>query len=37
MLELYQDTLVDLLIPKQAKRAKLEIKKDSKVNLTLNT
>ncbi|XP_023767429.1 kinesin-like protein KIN-14E [Lactuca sativa] len=35
MLELYQDTLVDLLIPKQAKRAKLEIKKDSKGMVTV--
>ncbi|KAK2967152.1 hypothetical protein RJ640_026543 [Escallonia rubra] len=30
MVELYQDTLVDLLLPKQAKRLKLDIKKDSK-------
>lgn len=30
MVELYQDTLVDLLLPKNAKRLKLEIKKDSK-------
>ncbi|CAA0813431.1 Kinesin-like calmodulin-binding protein [Striga hermonthica] len=30
MLELYQDTLIDLLLPKNAKRLKLEIKKDSK-------
>ncbi|KAG9154693.1 hypothetical protein Leryth_019043 [Lithospermum erythrorhizon] len=30
MVELYQDTLVDLLLPKSAKRMKLEIKKDSK-------
>ncbi|KAK7406972.1 hypothetical protein VNO78_08609 [Psophocarpus tetragonolobus] len=30
MLELYQDTLVDLLLPKHAKRLKLDIKKDSK-------
>ncbi|KAF5745100.1 putative calmodulin binding protein [Tripterygium wilfordii] len=30
MVELYQDTLVDLLSPKNAKRFKLEIKKDSK-------
>ncbi|OAY80721.1 Kinesin-like calmodulin-binding protein [Ananas comosus] len=30
MIELYQDTLVDLLLPKNAKRLKLEIKKDSK-------
>ncbi|ESQ31065.1 hypothetical protein EUTSA_v10003527mg [Eutrema salsugineum] len=30
MVELYQDTLVDLLLPKSAKRLKLEIKKDSK-------
>lgn len=31
MVELYQDTLVDLLLPKNAKRLKLDIKKDSKV------
>ncbi|KAH7296226.1 hypothetical protein KP509_26G014500 [Ceratopteris richardii] len=30
MIELYQDTLVDLLLPKNAKRLKLEIKKDAK-------
>ncbi|CAD5335964.1 unnamed protein product [Arabidopsis thaliana] len=30
MVELYQDTLVDLLLPKSARRLKLEIKKDSK-------
>ncbi|KAF4346122.1 hypothetical protein G4B88_002695 [Cannabis sativa] len=30
MVELYQDTLVDLLLPKNVKRSKLEIKKDSK-------
>ncbi|KAI0502235.1 hypothetical protein KFK09_017182 [Dendrobium nobile] len=30
MVELYQDTLVDLLLSKNAKRFKLEIKKDSK-------
>ncbi|XP_056696492.1 kinesin-like protein KIN-14E isoform X2 [Spinacia oleracea] len=30
MLELYQDTLMDLLVQKNAKRMKLEIKKDSK-------
>ncbi|XP_022859794.1 kinesin-like protein KIN-14E [Olea europaea var. sylvestris] len=30
MLELYQDTLIDLLLPKHAKRLKLDIKKDSK-------
>nr|XP_043631561.1 kinesin-like protein KIN-14E [Erigeron canadensis]XP_043631562.1 kinesin-like protein KIN-14E [Erigeron canadensis] len=35
MLELYQDTLVDLLIPRQAKRSKLEIKKDSKGMVTV--
>ncbi|KAI3798704.1 hypothetical protein L1987_33982 [Smallanthus sonchifolius] len=35
MLELYQDTLVDLLLPKQAKRSKLEIKKDSKGMVTV--
>jgi hypothetical protein len=31
MVELYQDNLVDLLLPKSAKQQKLEIKKDSKV------
>ncbi|GAY59462.1 hypothetical protein CUMW_194580, partial [Citrus unshiu] len=30
MVELYQDTLVDLLLPRNEKRLKLEIKKDSK-------
>ncbi|KAF4373771.1 hypothetical protein F8388_007677 [Cannabis sativa] len=30
MVELYQDTLVDLLLPKNVKRSKLEVKKDSK-------
>lgn len=30
MVELYQDTLMDLLLPKNAKRLKLDIKKDSK-------
>ncbi|XP_076954154.1 kinesin-like protein KIN-14E [Bidens hawaiensis] len=35
MLELYQDTLVDLLLPKQAKRLKLEVKKDSKGMVTV--
>lgn len=30
MVELYQDTLIDLLQPKNAKRLKLDIKKDSK-------
>eukprot|EP00250_Pteridium_aquilinum_P011824 c20331_g1_i1 orf=2-3601(-) len=30
MIELYQDTLVDLLLPKHAKRQKLEVKKDAK-------
>ncbi|GMI68275.1 ZWICHEL, KINESIN-LIKE CALMODULIN-BINDING PROTEIN, POTATO KINESIN-LIKE CALMODULIN-BINDING PROTEIN [Hibiscus trionum] len=30
MVELYQDTLVDLLLPKNAKRLKLDIKKDAK-------
>ncbi|KAL0462662.1 UNVERIFIED_CONTAM: Kinesin-like protein KIN-14E [Sesamum latifolium] len=30
MVELYQDTLIDLLLPKNAKRLKLDIKKDSK-------
>nr|XP_016454320.1 PREDICTED: kinesin-like calmodulin-binding protein [Nicotiana tabacum] len=30
MVELYQDTLVDLLLPKNAKRLRLDIKKDSK-------
>lgn len=33
MVELYQDTLIDLLLHKNAKRSKLEIKKDSKVLL----
>lgn len=33
MVELYQDTLIDLLLPKNAKRSKLEIKKDAKVLL----
>jgi len=31
MVELYQDNLVDLLLPRNAKQLKLEIKKDSKV------
>lgn len=31
MVELYQDTLVDLLLPRNSKRMKLEIKKDQKV------
>ncbi|KAL5056633.1 hypothetical protein RYX36_037315, partial [Vicia faba] len=35
MLELYQDTLVDLLLPKNAKRLKLETKKDSKGMVTV--
>ncbi|GJU00458.1 kinesin-like protein KIN-14E [Tanacetum coccineum] len=35
MLELYRDTLLDLLIPKHAKRSKLEIKKDSKGMVTV--
>lgn len=30
MIELYQDTLVDLLLPKHGKRQKLEVKKDAK-------
>ncbi|TXG59215.1 hypothetical protein EZV62_013788 [Acer yangbiense] len=30
MVELYQDTLVDLLLPRNAKRLKLDIKKDAK-------
>ncbi|KAG0454497.1 hypothetical protein HPP92_023789 [Vanilla planifolia] len=30
MVELYQDTLVDLLLPKNAKRSRLDIKKNSK-------
>ncbi|KAJ6809319.1 kinesin-like protein KIN-14I [Iris pallida] len=30
MVELYQDNLVDLLLPKNAKRSRLEIKKDTK-------
>ncbi|MQM22967.1 hypothetical protein Taro_056028, partial [Colocasia esculenta] len=32
MVELYQDTLVDLLLPRNAKRLKLEIKKDTKLS-----
>ncbi|KAJ8437962.1 hypothetical protein Cgig2_033695 [Carnegiea gigantea] len=35
MLELYQDTLVDLLLPKGTKRPKLDIKKDSKGMITV--
>ncbi|KAI4314690.1 hypothetical protein L6164_027576 [Bauhinia variegata] len=35
MVELYQDTLVDLLLPKNAKRLKLDIKKDSKGMVTV--
>ncbi|KAK9678681.1 hypothetical protein RND81_11G227100 [Saponaria officinalis] len=35
MLELYQDTLVDLLLPKNAKRLKLDVKKDSKGMVTV--
>ncbi|XP_004287698.1 PREDICTED: kinesin-like calmodulin-binding protein [Fragaria vesca subsp. vesca] len=35
MVELYQDTLVDLLLPKNAKRPKLDIKKDSKGMVTV--
>ncbi|XP_078443913.1 kinesin-like calmodulin-binding protein (ZWICHEL) [Wolffia australiana] len=35
MVELYQDTLVDLLLPRNAKRSKLEIKKDSKGMVTV--
>jgi hypothetical protein len=31
MVELYQDNLVDLLLPRNVKPLKLEIKKDSKV------
>lgn len=31
MVELYQDTLIDLLLPKKARPSKLDIKKDSKV------
>lgn len=35
MVELYQDNLVDLLLPKNATRQKLEIKKDSKGVVTV--
>ncbi|CAL5029436.1 unnamed protein product [Urochloa decumbens] len=35
MVELYQDNLVDLLLPKSAKQQKLEIKKDSKGVVTV--
>jgi len=31
MVELYQDTLIDLLLPKNGKPLKLDIKKDSTV------
>lgn len=31
MVELYQDTLIDLLLPKHARHPKIDIKKDSKV------
>lgn len=31
MVELYQDTLIDLLLPKKARALKLDVKKDSKV------
>jgi hypothetical protein len=33
MVELYQDTLIDLLLPKNAKRLRLDIKKDLKVSV----
>lgn len=32
MVELYQDNLVDLLLPKNVKHPRLEIKKDSKAS-----
>ncbi|KAL5980141.1 Kinesin-like protein KIN-14E [Asimina triloba] len=35
MIELYQDSLVDLLLPKNAKQLKLEIKKDQKGMVTV--
>ncbi|CAA2968417.1 kinesin-like calmodulin-binding [Olea europaea subsp. europaea] len=35
MLELYQDTLIDLLLPKHAKHLKLDIKKDLKGMVTV--
>jgi hypothetical protein len=35
MVELYQDTLIDLLLPKNAKRLRLEIKKDLKVSVVI--
>jgi hypothetical protein len=33
MVELYQDTLIDLFLPKNAKRLRLDIKKDLKVSV----
>ncbi|GLU19631.1 hypothetical protein SLE2022_358690 [Rubroshorea leprosula] len=35
MVEIYQDTIMDLLLPKNAKRLKLDIKKDSKGMVTV--
>jgi hypothetical protein len=35
IVELYQDTLIDLLLPKNAKRLRLEIKKDLKVSVVI--
>lgn len=35
MVELYQDTLIDLLLPKNAKHLKLDIKKDSTVIISM--
>ena len=37
MVELYQDTLIDLLLPKNAKHLKLDIKKDSTVIIPILT
>lgn len=35
MVEIYQDTIIDLLLPKHSKRLKLDIKKDSKGMVTV--
>lgn len=35
MVELYQDTLIDLLLPKNAKHLRLDIKKDLKVSVVI--
>ncbi|KAL5791371.1 hypothetical protein ACOSQ2_006259 [Xanthoceras sorbifolium] len=35
MVELYQDTLIDLLLPRNAKRLELKIKKDAKGTMSV--